>query len=221
MTGKRIFILIGVTVLTLGALFAVVLSQQSRNQMDQIFTTPAEPDDGRFRLPRAVDFPATADVPASDERAEGVDFVRSPRAEQYRSVLEEGFTVGPNFAGAYTVVTWGCGTLCQQSAIIDARTGEVLQTGILSSFGVAYATSSKLFAVNPRDRLDASPNAPQVASDYYIFEDNTLRHILKIDKEGVFQRACPPLEVVARNPLTEEERAFPSPCAVPVGWEEK
>ena len=32
---------------------------------------------------------------------------------------------GPNFAGHYTIVRWGCGSDCRQFAIVDARTGTV------------------------------------------------------------------------------------------------
>lgn len=31
-----------------------------------------------------------------------------------------------NFAGEYVVATWGCGSSCQQSAIIDGKTGNVV-----------------------------------------------------------------------------------------------
>lgn len=47
------------------------------------------------------------------------------QAKLYRSVLKEGATKGPNFAGHYTIVGWGCGSSCLQFAIVDARTGEV------------------------------------------------------------------------------------------------
>ena len=32
---------------------------------------------------------------------------------------------GPNFAGHFTVVQWGCGTTCLTGAIVDATTGKV------------------------------------------------------------------------------------------------
>jgi tetratricopeptide (TPR) repeat protein len=48
-----------------------------------------------------------------------------PRARKYRTMLREHAGEGPNFAGRYTVVTWGCGTACRELAIVDARTGTV------------------------------------------------------------------------------------------------
>src|SRR4051812_46823439 len=46
-----------------------------------------------------------------------------PEERRFRSVLLEGATHGPNFAGHYTIVEWGCGSECWQAAIINAETG--------------------------------------------------------------------------------------------------
>jgi hypothetical protein len=47
------------------------------------------------------------------------------RARMYRTMLREGARTGPNFAGHYTFVLWGCGTGCAETAVVDARTGRV------------------------------------------------------------------------------------------------
>ena len=49
----------------------------------------------------------------------------SRRARMFRTRLAEGASAGPNFAGRYTVVVWGCGTGCAQMAVVDAGTGRV------------------------------------------------------------------------------------------------
>src|SRR5262245_4303970 len=51
--------------------------------------------------------------------------ISSPRARMYRTVIRKGAKEGPNFAGHYTIVVWGCGLNCRQLAIVDARSGEV------------------------------------------------------------------------------------------------
>jgi hypothetical protein len=43
----------------------------------------------------------------------------------FRAEIRKGAAKGPNFAGHYTVVRWGCGSDCLQIAIVDARTGKV------------------------------------------------------------------------------------------------
>lgn len=51
--------------------------------------------------------------------------LESRRARMFRSRLREDSRNGPNFAGHYTVVFWGCGTGCAQVAVVDAKTGKV------------------------------------------------------------------------------------------------
>ncbi len=47
------------------------------------------------------------------------------RARMFRTRLREDSRGGPNFAGRYVVVVWGCGTGCAQMGVVDARTGSV------------------------------------------------------------------------------------------------
>ena len=54
-----------------------------------------------------------------------VDLKSHPRATRYRTRIREGAAEGPNFAGHFTIVGWGCGTSCVQWAVVDARTGAV------------------------------------------------------------------------------------------------
>jgi hypothetical protein len=51
--------------------------------------------------------------------------LESKKARMFRTRLREDSHVGPNFAGRYTVVVWGCGTGCAQMGVVDARTGRV------------------------------------------------------------------------------------------------
>jgi hypothetical protein len=46
-------------------------------------------------------------------------------ARMFRTRLREDSRSGPNFAGRYTVVVWGCGTGCAQMGVVDAVTGRV------------------------------------------------------------------------------------------------
>jgi hypothetical protein len=46
-------------------------------------------------------------------------------ANSYRTNLRNAAKEGVNFAGHYILTTWGCGTNCSQTAIIDARNGQV------------------------------------------------------------------------------------------------
>jgi hypothetical protein len=45
---------------------------------------------------------------------------------EFRTQIRRQAAKGPNFAGHYTLVTWGCGTQCTSFVIVDARTGRIL-----------------------------------------------------------------------------------------------
>lgn len=51
--------------------------------------------------------------------------ITTARAHQYRTVIRKKSESGPNFAGHYTITSWGCGSTCIGFAIVDARTGSV------------------------------------------------------------------------------------------------
>lgn len=71
--------------------------------------------------PRFEDYPVREVYkgPAARVRLDG------KMARMFRARLREGSRGGPNFAGRYTVVVWGCGTGCAQMGLVDARTGRV------------------------------------------------------------------------------------------------
>jgi hypothetical protein len=102
------------------------------------------------RLPAFDDYRVTEVYKGA---AAPVDLRSYPGARRFRTRLTEGGAKGPNFAGRFTVVTWGCGTSCEQVAIIDAVTGKVhfpLRRGI--SNGICFRLGSSLLITDPIDR---------------------------------------------------------------------
>lgn len=73
------------------------------------------------------DGPRFEDYPAGEVYKGPVAPVRldSSRARMFRTRLREDSRTGPNFAGRYTVVIWGCGTGCAQMGVVDSKTGRV------------------------------------------------------------------------------------------------
>jgi hypothetical protein len=70
----------------------------------------------------------------------------------FRTVLRNGAKQGPNFAGHFTVVEWGCGSNCIAMAVIDAITGAVYdqdmpQMNDAGICGAQYKLTSTLFVV--------------------------------------------------------------------------
>ena len=71
--------------------------------------------------PRFEDYPAREVYKGRPARVR----LDSKMARMFRTRLREDSRTGPNFAGHYTVVIWGCGSGCAQMGVVDARTGRV------------------------------------------------------------------------------------------------
>jgi hypothetical protein len=86
--------------------------------------------------PRFQDFPAAGDFRG---RPAAVDFTGNAAAREYRTAIRAGAVNGPNFAGHYTIVGWGCGSACQGWAMVDAASGKVYvdkTTGVNAEYDV-------------------------------------------------------------------------------------
>ncbi|HEY2933695.1 MAG TPA: hypothetical protein VGK99_18310 [Acidobacteriota bacterium] len=82
-----------------------------------------------------------------------VDLRSHPAARRFRTRLRRGSVKGPNFAGHFIVVTWGCGSSCQVHAIIDAKTGRVFfPLSHPTSEGACFRLDSSLFVTDPINR---------------------------------------------------------------------
>jgi hypothetical protein len=99
-------------------------------------------------------------------------------AHRFRTVIRKGAQEGPNFAGHYTVVIWGCGTSCAQFAIVDAVTGETYdppfdgitwgdEKGFLKQYGLHFRLDSSLFVAQ------GCPEEKNCAARYYEWKDNS------------------------------------------------
>lgn len=111
-----------------------------------------------FMLPTApaaaagTSLPVFADHPVT-ERFSGApslpDIKSAPEVKKFTSRIREGARQGPNFAGRYTIVDWGCGADCQSFVIVDAKTGAIHSPSITSSRGLLFRLDSSLLIVNP------------------------------------------------------------------------
>jgi len=77
----------------------------------------------------------------------------------YGSDLREGAANGPNFAGHFTIVTWGCGSDCYDIAVVDSRTGRVWFAPFTGSIGLSFRRDSRLLIVDSQaEREKTFPN---------------------------------------------------------------
>ena len=49
---------------------------------------------------------------------------------------------GPNYAGHYRVVVWGCGTSCAMFAVVDLRNGKVITTRDFATVSGAHLAAA-------------------------------------------------------------------------------
>lgn len=117
--------------------------------------------------PETPTFEAHPAAPSSLGGPAPVDLTSHPRARRFRTVLSRGAAEGPNFAGHYTVVSWGCGTMCQEFMIVDALTGRVYD-GRTTALGAEYRLDSDLLVINPPDRLAETPCPGQECAPQYL-----------------------------------------------------
>lgn len=102
---------------------------------------------------------------------------------------------GPNFAGHYIVIAWGCGSGCIEMAVSDAETGTVYRLPISEGRGFAlpmlvfpnsvggageaqYRKDSRLMIIRATphaNRRESMPNA-----FYFLWEDNRWRLLRRV-----------------------------------------
>jgi hypothetical protein len=121
-----------------------------------------------------------------------------PQATEFRSALSQALEGGVNFAGRYTVATWGCGTSCQRHAVIDTATGRVVAFGLESELGISHTPRSKVLILNPKESFPKPGETnmsyieevltwSRIPREYYILvEDGREAHLEKFCTENPY-----------------------------------
>jgi len=83
------------------------------------------------------------------------DFKTDPSAKLYKTQIKNQCkSQGINFAGHYTVIEWGCGTECENIAIVDRISGAIYYSNIPYNindegfFGTKYRPDSRMMIMN-------------------------------------------------------------------------
>lgn len=134
-------------------------------------------------------------VPVYQGRRAPVNLKSAKGAGSFRTRLREGAEKGVNFAGRYTLVTWGCGTSCLMGGIIDARTGTVYLPRELGGFGVWYFSddpnaealefkaNSRLLVLSGYPATEMNLDEPKTGLYYYEWTGNRLRLVKFVAKK--------------------------------------
>lgn len=125
-----------------------------------------------------------------------VNFSKFPEAKTYYSVITGGATLGPNYAGHFTFISWGCGTSYFSYAIVDSITGDIVAyPGYCTEFIAlpSYNIDNRLLVFNPKDSLTKleGRNIKDLISDfgylagsereYFLIKENIDGHV-RLDK---------------------------------------
>lgn len=79
-----------------------------------------------------------------------------PGAVKYRTQLDAAVADGVDFAGKYAIAQWGCGTRCQEHAMIDVETGDIVAFGLPSEAGISVSAQHAVLVTNPRQNLPSN-----------------------------------------------------------------
>lgn len=137
--------------------------------------------------------PKVSQYSAKVEKAlvKSINFKKNPEARTFRTRLSEALKGGVNFAGHYIVASWGCGTGCINSGIIDARNGNVYWPRELGSVvdwvvETTYVNEPLDYRKNSRLlMLHGTPgNDTRAGKYYYELKDNRLRLVKFVKLES-------------------------------------
>jgi hypothetical protein len=139
--------------------------------------------------------PMIADYPTKtlySQKPAPVDFKSHPKAWTYRTRLREGAAKGPNFAGHYTLVRWGCGSSCLYFAVVDAISGRVIfPEKIIPIFFIGLPQDAEIDYDMIFDRksslliIHGTPTENEKAGSYYYnFVNNRFELIKSVEWES-------------------------------------
>ena len=86
-------------------------------------------------------------VPIYEGKLADPDFSTNPDTKRFITRIKNECAKGINFAGQYTLVTWGCGSPCQSGVVVDRKTGEIFG-GYGTSLGSEFRKDSKMIIRN-------------------------------------------------------------------------
>jgi hypothetical protein len=129
------------------------------------------------KVPRQPDF---SRYPNKDEfhgKPAAPNLKSAKGARRFRTVLRKGAREGPNFAGHYTVVSWGCGIVCQSHAIVDARSGRVTMVPFGTVYELEYRLHSRLLVADPSEECLPSGTIGPKTAEWYEWNGTVLRKV--------------------------------------------
>jgi hypothetical protein len=102
-----------------------------------------------------------------------LDLSSNEGARNFRTRLREAYEADTsNFAGHYTFVSWGCGSPCQSSLLIDRQTGKIYDSPG-ASLGYDYRADSRMLLTNLPDSSGFYDDCIYCKPIIYLFDEKT------------------------------------------------
>jgi hypothetical protein len=111
-----------------------------------------------------------------------------PEERRFRTVIRFGAAEGPNFAGHYTIVEWGCGTECFQAVLVDGKIGKIYRLPTAThKDAVYYFESSWLHFQKDSNLLVVCANCRKWAREdceqkYFVWSGDQFREISRLPR---------------------------------------
>jgi hypothetical protein len=140
------------------------------------------------RLPRFANYPVTDSYKGNVARPK----FRTREEYEYRTRLRDVVSRDdkPNFAGRYYVATWGCGSACVSSGIVDARTGLVTMVPFTISGWREVHNAFESVDYRPNSRLIVFSGERNEKGDmgqhFYVMEKGRLKFLKTVPSDGNF-----------------------------------
>jgi hypothetical protein len=125
---------------------------------------------------------AFSDYPAKEYtgKPHRLDLSSDPAAKEFQTRLRAVLRAGPNFAGHFAVVTWGCGSACTKYRIVDVATGRVFPADTTLDFSchtLTFEKTSRLVIQTPLDLREWDESCGQKGVRYFIWEHQRFRKL--------------------------------------------
>jgi len=115
-----------------------------------------------------------------------IDFSSHKNASTFKTRLNNLIGQKPNFSSTYIITLWGCGSSCQQFALVNAKNGDVFIPNITASYGICFKLKSNLLIVNPltQDLIDGLDDKTPVwlKTKYFKWDGEVLNSIHETQK---------------------------------------
>lgn len=154
-------------------------------------------------------FPATEQYAGRPARP---NVATSPNEANFIGYMEQAQRQsGVNFAGAYTIATWPCLSLCVSVVAVDARNGTIVRAPEAYN-GLAFRRDSRLLIINPPQNLPGADAPAEVRPEYYEFTGTAFRRLdyPDVNTTGTYRPG---------DPLPPQSQQVPNvPPIGPAGW---